>query len=208
MVNKLFEQKFKNNIRTISGTGGVIYPDDVVLLCDTSLGAVTINLLDIPTDKWSTQYKLYIVDKSGNASTNNITINAPLGVLINGFASFVIVQNSGSLVVRVGSNNTYVGQYSGGGGGGSVNGHIIQDEGVSLPQRIKLNFVGAGVTATDDALNNATVVTIGGGGGGALIYLTNAQLIALVTAGTIVAGQFYCVTDCTNAPQGVVVQGV
>lgn len=43
------------------------------------------------------------------------------------------------------------------GGGG---GHTIQDEGTPLTQRTNLNFVGAGVTVTDDAGNNATVVTI------------------------------------------------
>ena len=45
--------------------------------------------------------------------------------------------------------------------------HIIQDEGISLNQREKLNFVGAGVTVTDDSGNNATVVTIPGGSGSA-----------------------------------------
>lgn len=49
---------------------------------------------------------------------------------------------------------------TGGGGGG----HTIQDEGVDLTQRTNLNFVGSGVTVTDDAGNDATVVTIGGGG--------------------------------------------
>ena len=48
-------------------------------------------------------------------------------------------------------------------GGG---GHIIQDEGVSLTQRTKLNFVGAGVGVTDDVGNDASIVTISGGGGG------------------------------------------
>lgn len=43
-------------------------------------------------------------------------------------------------------------------------GHTIQDEGTPLTQRTNLNFVGAGVTATDDAGNDATVVTIPGGG--------------------------------------------
>lgn len=42
----------------------------------------------------------------------------------------------------------------------SGSGHTIQDEGISLPSRGSLNFVGAGVTATDDSGNNATVVTI------------------------------------------------
>ena len=54
------------------------------------------------------------------------------------------------------------------GTGGSA-GHIIQDEGVSLTARSKLNFVGAGVTATDDAGNNATVITIDGGGSGSAV---------------------------------------
>jgi hypothetical protein len=60
-----------------------------------------------------------------------------------------------------------LGSYSGaawtwGGGGGG--GHVIQDEGTPLTARANLNFVGAGVTATDDAGNNATVVTIPAGG--------------------------------------------
>lgn len=38
--------------------------------------------------------------------------------------------------------------------------HLIQDEGGNLTARSKLNFVGAGVVATDDPGNDATVVTI------------------------------------------------
>lgn len=48
---------------------------------------------------------------------------------------------------------------NGGGGGG----HTIQEEGSNLPQRTNLNFVGSGVTATDDSGNDATVVTINTG---------------------------------------------
>lgn len=55
-----------------------------------------------------------------------------------------------------------------GGGGGS--GHTIQDEGVSLTARTYLNFVGANVTVTDDAGNDATVVTISGSGGGGAVW--------------------------------------
>ncbi len=43
---------------------------------------------------------------------------------------------------------------------GGTAGHVIQDEGTPLTQRANLNFVGADVAATDDAGNNATVVTI------------------------------------------------
>lgn len=39
-------------------------------------------------------------------------------------------------------------------------GHTIEDEGTPLTQRTNLNFVGAGVTATDDSGNDATIVTI------------------------------------------------
>lgn len=42
--------------------------------------------------------------------------------------------------------------------GGS--GHTIQEEGTPLTARANLNFVGAGVTVTDDSGNNATVVTV------------------------------------------------
>ncbi len=48
-------------------------------------------------------------------------------------------------------------------GGGGTNGHTIQDEGTPLTQRANLNFVGAGVAVTDDAGNDASVVTISGG---------------------------------------------
>ena len=43
----------------------------------------------------------------------------------------------------------------------------VQDEGTPLTRRDAINFVGAGVTATDDVLNNRTTVTIPGGGAGA-----------------------------------------
>lgn len=50
------------------------------------------------------------------------------------------------------------------GGGGSA--HTIKDEGSAMTQRANLNFVGAGVTVTDDAGNSETEVTISGGGSG------------------------------------------
>jgi hypothetical protein len=50
------------------------------------------------------------------------------------------------------------GPMSGGGGGGSA--HIIQEEGVSLPARAKLNFIGGIITASDDGASNSTKVTI------------------------------------------------
>ncbi len=46
------------------------------------------------------------------------------------------------------------------GSAGAGGGHTIEDEGTPLTQRTNLNFVGAGVTVTDDAGNDRTVVTI------------------------------------------------
>jgi hypothetical protein len=64
---------------------------------------------------------------------------------------------NGSGVAKVGAKEV---EFGGGGGGG----HTIQDEGTPLTQRTNLNFVGAGVAVTDDAGNDATVVTIGSSG--------------------------------------------
>jgi len=63
-------------------------------------------------------------------------------------------------VVLSGLTQDARGNYILGGGGG----HTIEDEGTPLTQRTKLNFVGAGVTVTDDAGDDATVVTVTGGG--------------------------------------------
>jgi hypothetical protein len=42
----------------------------------------------------------------------------------------------------------------------------VQDEGVDLPTRHQLNFIGSGVTVTDNPTTDTTDVTIPGGGGG------------------------------------------
>lgn len=49
------------------------------------------------------------------------------------------------------------------GGGGAAFYQVVQDEGVSLPQRNVLNFVGTGVTVSD--IGGKTTVSIPGGGG-------------------------------------------
>ena len=72
-------------------------------------------------------------------------------------------QGAGKVLTDVAGDGVGTWQAAGGGGG---SGHTIEDEGVDLAQRGSLNFVGAGVTATDDAGNDRTIVTISGGGGG------------------------------------------
>lgn len=67
-------------------------------------------------------------------------------------------------------------------------GHVIEDEGVPLPQRANLNFVGAGVTATD--AGGETVVTIPGSSG-AIQFDTDPQsggYLLIDTVGTLPSG--------------------
>lgn len=104
---QLYSTTYKNLFRVVSGTI-TVNNDDCILYCNTSAGAVTINLIDIPTNYWSTQYKLYIADNSNNAGTNNITINAPTGFTINGLSSLVLNINGESAIVRVSGNTTYL----------------------------------------------------------------------------------------------------
>jgi len=61
------------------------------------------------------------------------------------------------------------------GTGASVDGHVIKDEGVSLPQRASIDFVGAGVTVTNEA--GGTQVAISGDHGG-LTGLTDPDHVA------------------------------
>lgn len=99
--------KYINIARTVT-VSTTVEDSDQVLNCDTTLAAVTINLKLIPADYWSTLTKLYIKDSGNNASTNNITIVAPNGFKINNQQSIVINVNSGSALVRIGSNTDYV----------------------------------------------------------------------------------------------------
>lgn len=82
-------------------------------------------------------------------------------------------------------------------GGG---GHVIQDEGVDVTVRTKLNFVGGGVTLSDDPANDATVVTIPGAGtvdptptdGSTNPVQSNGVFDALTTKEPVIAaGQWY-----------------
>lgn len=72
--------------------------------------------------------------------------------------------------------------YNGNGGwtvpegtGASVDGHVIQDEGVALPQRAIINFVGGGVTVTNEA--GGTQVQIPGATGGVQSVVAGTNVI-------------------------------
>lgn len=99
--------KYNNVSRKVSGDVAVDN-SDVVLLCDTTTLACTINLASIPSNKWSTQYKLYVKDDSNNASVNNITIVAPTGFKVNNQSSVVLSSNGACAKITITSNLDYL----------------------------------------------------------------------------------------------------
>jgi hypothetical protein len=142
---------YNNNSRIVTGTP-IVYQDDVILLCNTSTGPVTINLLQIPDNQWLTTYKLYVIDNSSNASINNITINAGIGQTINNQSSIVISTNGECTLVRIVGNSQYI--LTSTNLGNSLD---ILEEGVLLTSNASsINFTGSGVTATNIG-NNVTV---------------------------------------------------
>jgi hypothetical protein len=183
----LFDTKYPNNSRVVSGTV-TLYRDDVILLCDTSVAPVTINLFEIPDNYWSTQWKLYIIDNSNNASVNNITINAGSGQTINTASSLVLNTNGSTALVRIVSNADYIATLGAGGiGGGGYN--TIKDEGVALPQRTTIDFIGKFVAASDNGTE--TQVTVNP----TIEEVTNLQLTTLISTNSLIKGLTYKVTD-------------
>lgn len=201
----LSAQKYPNTFRTVSGLINTVYDNDVILLCDTSLGAVTIDLALIPADSWNTVYKLYVVDKSNNAGVNNITIKAPLGYTVNNASTFVVNVNSGCAIVRITSNTSYVAETN----YGFPSGLAVQNEGVSITaSATTMNFVGGGVNAT--AVGGFVTIDIAGT---AVVPVTNAQLLTLISTNAIVPNTWYLVSDAIftvtlNDTVPILVQGI
>lgn len=187
-MTSFFSTKYPNNSRIVSGTA-TIYRDDVVLLCDTSSAPVVINLFDIPDGFWSTQWKLYIVDNSNNAATNNITINAGGTQTINDAASLVLNVNGTSAAVEIVSDDKFIGNLtstSGSGGGGY---DTIQEEGVSLTQRTTLDVVGKFGTASDTGSKTQLEINP------IIESITNANFLAGIAANSLTKGLTYKITD-------------
>jgi len=96
------------------------------------------------------------------ANTVNLSINPAVVTLDLGAQTVNLEISSPNVDLSIGSPavSLHISCYGGIGPGGI--GHVIQDDGTPMTQRANLNFVGA--TVTDDAGNDATVVTITGGG--------------------------------------------
>jgi hypothetical protein len=165
-------QKYPNPSRTISGANNTVFADDVILMCDTTTAPVSLNLQEIPPSNWSVQYKLYVVDKVNNAATNNITINAPIGTLINNASSLIISSNLGCILIQICSDTNYVATKS---NTQDVSGYTTVQNQTDpvLTQQSTIQFVGAGVIASNDVVNNKTVVTINGGASNAYSTIQN-----------------------------------
>lgn len=93
-----------------------VLPADVRLQCSTGGGAISIVL---PTAASSSDRIIQVVDASGSAATNNITVSVSGGGSINGSASYVINSAYGNATfVCVGGAWVATATGSGGGGGG------------------------------------------------------------------------------------------
>ena len=103
--------------------------------------------------------------------------------VMSGTSGSVVIHNV-SGVTSGSYNQVFVDNYGHVTSGSAISlleGHIIEEEGTSLSQRSKLNFVGAGITATDDVGDNATKITIG-------------DDILLETGDYIITEASYCLT--------------
>lgn len=155
---------------------------------DTSSAGFTVTLPTAPA------IGALVAVKKVDSTTNTLTIVPAAGGSIDGDPNATtttkmagaIFEHVGANVWRIVASMTTTGPQGPAGATGATgpagatgatgaagsNGAIsqLQDEGANLTVRPTINFVGAGVTATDDATNSRTVVTIpGGGGGGAAV---------------------------------------
>jgi hypothetical protein len=195
----MYAQKYPNPTRVVSGTV-TVNNDDVVLGCNTSAGAVVLNLGAIAQNYWNTNWKLYIYDASNNASVNNITINAGAGQTINNGSSVVLNTNGSGALIRIISNTKFVVEFtnpsstgitlttSGSSGAATLVGSVlnipvytsaaayttIQNAGTPLTQRNTLNFKGGFlVTAVDNPGTLATDVSVVNDTLYAVLYMVN-----------------------------------
>lgn len=177
----LDSQKYQNTTRTITGLVNFVFNTDTIIICDTTLGPVQIELLEIPANSWNTTRKFYFLD-SGNATANNITITAPAGYTINGQSTLVLNANNQNALVRVGSNTDYL-AYTSTGNGSNL---AVLNQGVQItPSAVSMNFLGIQATAVGNA------VTIQNN----FISGTYAQIALLASSNQLIPSQGYQITN-------------
>ncbi len=174
----MFSQPFANNIRTVSGTVSV-YPDDSVLMCDTSAAPVIINLEAIATN-WNVNWRLYIVDASSNASVNSITVNAPAGYTVNQGSAITIGQNKGAVTITIVAQTQYSGafNYTPSTSGGSVT--SVNASGGTTG----MSFSGGPITTAGTLTMSGTLIASNGGTGNSTY--TKGDVLVAIDATTLV----------------------
>lgn len=177
----LYAQIYPNPSRVVSGTI-TINNDDVVLYCDTSSAAVTINLISIPSGYWMTTWKLYVVDNSNNAATNNITINAPTGFLINGQTSLTLNANKQTALIRIVSNTNFIAYTSTGNGSNLA---VLNQGSLITASASSMNFLGIQASAVGNAVTVQNNYISG----------TYAQISALIASNSLIPSQGYQITN-------------
>jgi hypothetical protein len=153
-----------------------------VLYCNTSIAAVVINLIAIPSGYWMTTWKLYVADNSNNAATNNITINAPAGFLINGLSSFTLNANKQTALIRIATNTDFIAYTSTGNGSNLA---VLNQGTLITSSASSMNFVGIQASASGSAVTVQNNFISG----------TYVQITALATANTLIPSQNYQITN-------------
>lgn len=103
------------------------YPNlETEFLCNTTLGAVTFNLLPISELNGFWGLLIVLSDYTGNSATNNITVNATGGNTINGVtgSTLTINSNGNSIVLQPISDNQWIAFSNGGSGGSSDKNYV------------------------------------------------------------------------------------
>lgn len=108
----------------------------------------------------------FFVSGAGDVSANNLVVKGDTAASGLTMTANKLLGRENSIYgaveeITLGTNLSISGTTLNAAGGG----HTIQENGVAKTQRTNLNFTGTGVSVSDDAGNNATVVTISGGSG-------------------------------------------
>jgi hypothetical protein len=103
-VTSIYTTGLRLPIRIVSTGTSTLVPTDVVVLAQSSTGAITINLPAAPL----TGQAFWVKDFDGICNTNNITVSGN-GNTIDGQASFVMKNDyQAALFVQSGSSNKWV----------------------------------------------------------------------------------------------------
>lgn len=132
--------------------------DKETVLVDSTAGAFNVTL-PVGVEGMS----ISVQDVGGNATTNNVTI---VGT-INGNVNHLIDENFGNVDLLFSDGDWIITSKEPSGGGGGGGGHTILWEGATMPTQPALDFVGGGVSVTND-VGKTTITIAGGGGGGGL----------------------------------------